>query len=94
MLVSSVSGVAESLFATLFPSDCRLCGTPLVNISRLPVCQACLSDIRPIAGDVCSVCGERVLDSLCVSMDLSEISLRLVPAAAAAVCQSRGLRQL
>ena len=38
-----LSGVAESLFATLFPSDCRLCGTPLVNISRLPVCEACLS---------------------------------------------------
>ena len=61
MLVSSVSGVAESLFATLFPSDCRFCGTPLVNISRLPVCQACLSDIRPLEGNVCSVCGERLL---------------------------------
>jgi predicted amidophosphoribosyltransferase len=37
MLVSSVSSVVESLFATLFPSDCRLCGAPLVNLSRLPV---------------------------------------------------------
>jgi hypothetical protein len=27
---------AESLFAVLFPSDCRICGTPLVTISRLP----------------------------------------------------------
>ncbi len=59
-LVSSVSGVAESLFATLFPSDCRLCGTPLINISRLPVCRPCLADCRPISGNVCSVCGERV----------------------------------
>jgi len=59
-LVSSVSGVAESLFATLFPSDCRLCGSPLVNISRLPVCQPCLADVRPISGNLCSVCGERV----------------------------------
>jgi len=59
-LVSSVSGVAESLFATLFPSDCRLCGSPLVNISRLPVCQPCLADVRPISGNICSVCGERV----------------------------------
>jgi ComF family protein len=57
-LVSSVSGAAESLFATLFPSDCRLCGTPLVNISRLPVCLACLSEIQPIASGICSVCGE------------------------------------
>ena len=59
-LVSSVSGVAESLFATLFPSDCRLCGSPLINISRLPVCRACLADMRPISGNVCPVCGERV----------------------------------
>jgi ComF family protein len=61
ILVSSVSGVAESLFATLFPSDCRLCSTPLTNISRLPVCPPCLSDIRPISGGTCSVCGERLL---------------------------------
>jgi ComF family protein len=59
-LVSSVSSVAESLFATLFPSDCRLCGTPLVNISRLPVCQPCLAEIQPIGGGVCGVCGERL----------------------------------
>ena len=61
ILVSSVSGVAESLFATLFPSDCRLCGSPLINISRLPVCRPCLADMARIAGDVCSVCGERVV---------------------------------
>ncbi len=52
--------VAQSLFATLFPSDCRFCNAPLVNISRLPVCEECLSAIRPIAGGVCAVCGERV----------------------------------
>jgi|SRR5437868_528360 len=61
ILASSMSGVGESLFATLFPSDCRLCGTPLTNISRLPVCQRCLFDMRPIAGGVCSICGERLL---------------------------------
>jgi ComF family protein len=60
-LVSSVSGIAESLFATLFPSDCRLCGTPLINISRLPVCETCLGAVRPIAGGVCSICGERLV---------------------------------
>jgi ComF family protein len=60
-LVSWVSGMAESLFATMFPSDCRLCGAPLVNISRLPVCEECLSALRPIAGGVCSTCGERLV---------------------------------
>jgi hypothetical protein len=60
-LVSLVSGVTESLFATVFRSDCRLCGPPLINISRRPVCRPRLSDVRRITGNVCSVRGERVL---------------------------------
>lgn len=49
---------AESLFATLFPADCRICGAPLINISRLPVCEDCLGAMRPINVGVCSICGE------------------------------------
>ena len=60
-LVSWASGVAAGLFATLFPSDCRLCGAPLINISRLPVCEDCLGAMRPIAGGLCSICGERLV---------------------------------
>jgi ComF family protein len=52
--------VAGSLFAVLFPSDCRICGTPLVKISRLPVCPECLDAMRPIPGGVCTICGERM----------------------------------
>src|SRR5579863_7453119 len=55
--------VAESLFSVLFPSDCRICGLPLLNISRLPVCPSCLALIHPVEGGVCSICGERVLSS-------------------------------
>jgi ComF family protein len=51
---------AESLFAVLFPSDCRICAAPLVKISRLPVCQDCLAQIHAIGGKVCDLCGERV----------------------------------
>jgi ComF family protein len=58
---------AEGLFTTLFPSDCRICGLPLLNISRLPVCPDCLSQIHPIHGKVCSICGERVLSAYPVS---------------------------
>lgn len=54
---------AESLFSVLFPSDCRICGLPLLNISRLPVCPVCLSGVEPVSGNVCSVCGERVLSA-------------------------------
>jgi len=59
--VSWASGIAAGLFATLFPSDCRLCGAPLINISRLPVCEDCLGAMRPIAGGLCSICGERLV---------------------------------
>lgn len=52
--------VTESLFSVLFPSDCRLCGTILTNVSRLPVCRQCLDDISPISGVVCAICGERL----------------------------------
>jgi ComF family protein len=51
---------AASLFTVLFPSDCRICSTPLTNISRLPVCEECLDQVLPLAGDLCSVCGERM----------------------------------
>jgi ComF family protein len=55
--------VVESLFSVLFPSDCRICGQPLLNISRLPVCLECLKGVVPIRGNVCSICGELVLSS-------------------------------
>jgi ComF family protein len=52
------------LFAALFPSDCRICGDPLTNISRLPVCLACLEKIVPISVATCTVCGERLSEAL------------------------------
>lgn len=49
---------AASLFFTLFPADCRICGSPLIEVSRLPVCAHCLHSLRPLQGSYCSVCGE------------------------------------
>lgn len=60
---------AESLFFVLFPSDCHICGEALLNISRLPVCPACLDAIGPVRGRVCSICGERVLTSYALPDD-------------------------
>jgi ComF family protein len=100
-LVSSVSGIAESLFATLFPSDCRLCGAPLVNISRLPVCVECLSDMRPIGDGVCSICGERMVSPYAFIGELGgprcALCRRLEPTFAKASAYGRyegGLREL
>lgn len=49
---------AASLFFTLFPTDCRICSSPLIKISRLPVCDHCLNSVRPLAGSLCALCGE------------------------------------
>jgi ComF family protein len=57
------SRAAEGLFSVLFPSDCRICGEPLLNISRLPVCPDCLASLHPVRGKMCTTCGERVLSS-------------------------------
>jgi ComF family protein len=54
---------AQALFATLLPSDCRICQLPLTKISRLPVCDDCLDGMEPISGRVCSLCGERIFSS-------------------------------
>jgi ComF family protein len=59
-LAANASGLTAAVFATLFPADCRLCGTPLIHISRLPVCDECLSQMTRIDGILCSICGERL----------------------------------
>jgi ComF family protein len=48
----------ESLFATFFPGDCRICSDPLLNISRLPVCNTCLENIKTCHLPQCTICGE------------------------------------
>ena len=50
--------VAATLFFTLFPADCRICGSPLIRVSRLPVCETCLTALWPLKGSYCTVCGE------------------------------------
>lgn len=52
---------AQSLFATLFPADCRFCGAPLSEISRLPVCAVCLDQIHALDAVTCAVCGDALL---------------------------------
>jgi len=51
----------ESLFAVLFPSDCRICQSALTRISALPVCETCLQGISPLSGILCGICGEKLV---------------------------------
>ena len=93
--------LAESLFAVLFPGDCRVCGAPLLRISRLPVCQECLNAMRPIRGGLCVICGERLFSPYAVSGAAGEpvcgMCRRLAPTFARAVAYGSyegGLREL
>lgn len=48
---------ANYLFALVFPDDCRICGAPLQQISRVPVCRACLAAPEPLEADYfCAAC--------------------------------------
>ncbi len=49
---------AATLFFTFFPADCRICNSPLIEVSRLPVCKDCLHALRPLQGSFCFICGE------------------------------------
>jgi ComF family protein len=51
---------AESLSTVLFPSSCRLCDSPLLRFSRLPVCDTCIDSIQAFDVIRCNVCGEAV----------------------------------
>jgi ComF family protein len=67
---------AQSLFATFFPSECRICNAPLNKVSRLPVCDDCLSALHPIDGPQCALCGERLMtvfgDGICSACRVEE----------------------
>lgn len=56
-LLSAVRKVPTVAFNLLFPDDCRLCAKPLTNISRIPVCPACLALPSPLVADFfCRAC--------------------------------------
>jgi ComF family protein len=48
---SVIRATSCALFSLLFPDDCRICGRPLREISRIPVCRDCLSLPQPLAAE-------------------------------------------
>jgi len=60
---SAVKITTASLFSLLFPSDCRICGSALVHFARLPVCESCLAQLKPLDGVLCRICGEKLFSS-------------------------------
>jgi ComF family protein len=60
VVITVLQSLLQSIFSVLFPSDCRLCRTPLNNISRVPVCDECLAEILPVRAPQCILCGDRL----------------------------------
>ena len=58
-LASTTGQLFHSLFAVLFPDQCRLCAEPLEELTRVPVCRRCLEDLRPLppGAGLCHCCG-------------------------------------
>jgi ComF family protein len=53
----ALHGLFSPLFSLVFPDDCRVCGEPLREVSRIPVCSKCLSAPEPIAAEYfCVAC--------------------------------------
>lgn len=47
----------HGLFRLVFPDDCRVCGEPLREISRIPVCARCLESTQSIDAEYfCAAC--------------------------------------
>lgn len=48
----------DSLASAIFPAACLLCDTPLAQLSRVPICPTCWTDLPPQSGVLCLHCGE------------------------------------
>jgi competence protein ComFC len=50
--------LAGPLLGVAFPAGCRLCDRRLLNASRLPVCDLCLSSFKRLTAELCPLCGQ------------------------------------
>jgi ComF family protein len=56
-VTSALHKTSAACFALFFPDDCRICGAPLAEISRIPVCRDCLREPQPLSADYfCASC--------------------------------------
>lgn len=61
---TALRSVPAALFNLVFPDECRICGDPLHNLSRIPVCLKCLSAPEPFVAEYfCSGCHTPFLNS-------------------------------
>jgi hypothetical protein len=44
----------------LFPAPCRICGTALLNASRIPIFESCLASFQPLQQPMGERCGRPI----------------------------------
>lgn len=54
----------DSFASLLFPAPCLLCEETLLSATRLPVCRNCLSEMKPLCGPLCGICGRPFISSV------------------------------
>jgi len=58
VLRSSAQTASADLINLFFPSDCRLCGAPMLDLGASQVCRACLDRVTPRSEALCTRCGD------------------------------------
>jgi len=53
-----VRAALDDFVTTLFPTDCKACGSPLVRAGRTPVCSDCIDGVQVQSMTLCGRCGE------------------------------------
>ena len=59
-----VQRALDALASVLVPAPCRICGSALLNASRIPICTACLDTFEPIVDPMCQICGRPFISSV------------------------------
>jgi ComF family protein len=55
--LAAIRKIPAALFSFTFPDDCRICASPLTELSRIPVCRRCLSKPQPLNAEyACARC--------------------------------------
>jgi ComF family protein len=54
--------VSDAVVSVFFPAGCRICEQLLTRASRVPICDECLASFRPVSGNLCGVCGQKLLE--------------------------------
>lgn len=80
----------DALASVLFAAPCRICDAPLLNASRIPICENCLASFAPIAEPLCACCGRPQPPAVNQSdAPQPNASLPLTPAPLCRLCRAR-----